>query len=59
MDDTVLKVYLIFNLFLFIFGLYIFFKTTPDLAKKHEYGIFKTFVGAYGVYLIPASSTAN
>ena len=47
-----LNVYFIFNLFLFIMGGYLFLKTTPDLMKKRENTIFKSFIIAFGVYII-------
>lgn len=47
-----LSVYFIFNVFLFIMGGYLFVKSTADLMKKRESTIFKTFIIAFGVYII-------
>ena len=47
-----LKVYFIFNIFLFIMGGYLFVKATPDLMKKREYTLFKLFIIAFEVYII-------
>ena len=47
-----LSVYFIFNVFLFIMSGYLFIRTTPDLMKKREYGVFKTFIIAFEVYLV-------
>ena len=47
-----LSVYFIFNGFLLLMGLYLFLKTTPDLMKKIEYYVFKSFIIAYVFYII-------
>ena len=47
-----LSVYFIFNIFLFIMSGYLFARTTPDLMKKSEYVVFKTFIIAFEFYLI-------
>ena len=44
--------YFIIHIFLFLSALYLFFKTTPDLMKTEEYRLSKTFLIAFGVYLI-------
>ncbi len=48
----ILGVYFIFNLFLFCMGGYLFIKTTPDLMKKKQYSVFKTFIIVFELYLI-------
>ena len=47
-----LEVYLIFNIFLFFFALYIFFKLTGDLMKKSGFFSFRVFILAFECYLI-------
>ncbi len=51
-DSSLLRMYLILNVFLFIFAAYIFLRVTPDLAKKNEYLIFRVFLVAFQFYLI-------
>ena len=51
-DNSLLKMYLILNVFLFILSVYIFFRVTPDLGKKSEYVFFRVFVVALQVYLV-------
>ncbi len=52
---SVLDIYFVFNIFIFILGLFIFFKTTPDLLKKTDYIIFKVFIIAFCFYVIITS----
>lgn len=47
-----LNVYFIINAILLVMGIYLFFKTTPDLMKKSEDTAFKTFIIIYGAYII-------
>lgn len=51
-DLSLLRVYVIFNVFLFIYSVYIFFKVTPDLAPKRDFIIFRMFLVAFQFYLI-------
>lgn len=51
-DLSLLRVYVIFNVFLFIYSVYIFFKITPDLMSKNEYSVFRMFLIAFQIYLV-------
>ena len=51
-DLSLLRIYVIFNVFLFIYSVYIFFKTTSDLAPKREFILFRIFLVAFQFYLV-------
>lgn len=51
MFNNLISIYFIFNLFIFVFSIYIAIKTTPDLARKAEYTVFKTLIISFCIYL--------
>lgn len=51
-DNSLLKMYIILNFFLFLSSFYIFFRVTPDLTKKREYIVFRIFLVAFQFYLV-------
>ena len=51
MTESLLGVYGVYSAFLFILSGFIFFKITPDMVKKSEYYIFRTFIIAFLFYL--------
>ena len=51
-DSSLLRMYIILNVFLIIFSVYIFFRVTPDLAKKIEFIFFRVFLVAFQFYLV-------
>ena len=51
-DASLLRGYIIFNIFLFIYSVFIFFRVTQDLTQKKEYVFFRIFLAAFQFYLI-------
>ena len=51
-SESFLYIYLIFNVALALFALYIFFRVSHDLVKKSEYVAIKVFILAFEAYLV-------
>ncbi len=51
-EASLLRGYIVFNIFLMIYSIFIFFRVTQDLTQKKEYLFFRIFVIAFQFYIV-------